>query len=169
MFERCLAIAIFVSLPSLIHGQSSMVGLPQDTAVLIRPGHSISMQGAQKHQQIAFQVGDAVWIGNAVAIPRTTPVIGEIVDFHRDWFRRIDGLFIKLLYICTASGERIPLHIVRQGKADWKIDLVAGAMPRDLETIAYVSRDVQLALAAPTALDHSGAAATVSLRPIVSR
>lgn len=168
MLRLCLTLTVFVSLSPLIHGQS-IVGLLQDTPVRIKIAQSFSARDVQVGQQIEFEVADTVWCSDIVAIPRGAVVVGAIAPMHKPVFRRTDEIWIRLLYIRAASGERIPVHILRQGEADWKIDLVKKVVPRNLETTAFVSRDMQLLVVAPTTLDHPGAASPISLRPIVSR
>jgi hypothetical protein len=170
MVKHCFT--VLAGLFPLMYGQSSIVGLSQDTRVPIMT-HVFSAHGLQAGQQVDFQVADAVLCGNTIAIARSATVIGEIVRIHQNLFGRVDQLVVRLQFIPTVSGERIPLymgrHIGRQTQIDWKIDVVGGSVVACLETTAYVSRDMQPVLAAPPTLDHPGEAHPVSLRPIVSR
>jgi len=170
MLKRCLTIVtVFTGLSVLVYGQAP-VTLSQDTPVRIVIVDSFSARGAQVGQQIEFQVADTVWSGNAVAIPRGAAVVGEIAPTHRALFRRTDQIWVRLFYIRTPSGERIPVHILRQGEAEWKIDLVKNVVPGRLETTVFVSRDMQLAPAAQSiALDHISSMGPAALRSIVSR
>jgi len=167
MLNRFLAeMAVFANLSLLVFGQAP-VTLLQDTAVRIRIEDSFSARGVRVGQQIEFRVADTVWSANAVAIPRGAVVVGETVPAHKSLFQRTGQIWVKLLYICTPAGEHIPVHILRHGEADLQIDVVRGVVKPGLETMAYVSRDVQLAPMALTALDHPGA--TGPLRSIASR
>ncbi len=170
MIKHCFA--VLASLFPLMYGQSSIVGLSQDTRVPIMT-HAFSVRGLQAGQQVDFQVADAVLCGNMIVIARSATVIGKIVQIHKNLHGRVNQLVVRLQYIPAVSGERIPLymgrHIGRQTPIDWKIDVVGGSVVAGLETTAYVGRDMQLVLAAPSNLDHSGATTSISFRPIVLR
>ena len=130
---------------------------------------SLHSRKAQAGEQIQFRVAENVWSGNTLAIPRGSVVVGETVPAHKARFRRMDQIWVKLLYICTLSGEHIPVHIFRHGEVDLKIDVVKKGVPGELEITAYVSRDMQLLAAQSTTLEHPGATGTAILRPIVPR
>jgi hypothetical protein len=152
--SRITVAIIAAQLCSYSYGQTRAV-LVADTPVRIRPVQSISAT-MQRGQYVEFQVADAVWCGNVIAIPRGAVVIGMIATINKLLFRRITEIEVNFLYVLAASGERVPLHSGQDLRADWKVRLVKGSVPSGAETTAYVSREMEVSAPAATEWNRSG-------------
>lgn len=129
---------IAAQLCSYTYGQTRAV-LWADTPVRVRTTQSLFP--VKIGQYVDFQVADAVWVGNAIAIPRGANAIGTIAAIHRLSFH--SEIEIRFIYVRAASGERVPLYSGQDLRVLWKVRLVKGAIP-GVETTAYVSRDMDV-------------------------